>query len=95
MEINNVAYIRIKEEETELEPEKQREEEGEEEEEEENYCSSEVGFPLQEEPLPQILTDEKPSNRLFNFIAIGIASAILVIVAVKWVGPFVLKKVTR
>ncbi|MBA0717685.1 hypothetical protein Golax_005479 [Gossypium laxum] len=93
MEINNVAYIRIKEEETELEPEKQRKKEEEEEEEEENSCSSEVEFPLQEEPLPQILTDEKRSNRLFKFIAIGIPSAILVIVAIKWVGPFVLKKV--
>ncbi|KAG8475068.1 hypothetical protein CXB51_031829 [Gossypium anomalum] len=92
MEINNVAYIRIKEEKTELEPEKQRKKE-EEEEEEENSCSSEVEFPLQEEPLPQILTDEKRSNRLFKFIAIGIPSAILVIVAIKWVGPFVLKKV--
>ncbi|XP_017613528.1 uncharacterized protein LOC108458634 [Gossypium arboreum] len=93
MEINNVAYIRIKEEETELEPEKQRKEEKEEEEEEENSCSSEVEFPLQEEPLPQILIDEKWSNRLFKFIAIGIPSAILVIIAIKWVGPLMLKKV--
>ncbi|KAL4376226.1 hypothetical protein GQ457_02G000410 [Hibiscus cannabinus] len=97
MEINNVEYARIKKEETEKEKEQELEqeqgEEEKEEEEEENYCDSEVEFPLQEEALPQIPTNEKSWNRLLKLIAVGISSVIVVIVAIKWIGPFVLKKV--
>ncbi|KAE8657712.1 Cyclophilin-like peptidyl-prolyl cis-trans isomerase family protein isoform 1 [Hibiscus syriacus] len=88
MEINNVAYVRIKEEETGAE-EELKQEQGE----EENSCNSQVELPLQEEPLPQIPTNEKSWNRLLKLIAVGVSSVIVVIVAIKWIGPFVLKKV--
>ncbi|XP_039058220.1 uncharacterized protein LOC120201745 [Hibiscus syriacus] len=89
MEINNVAYVRIKEDETGAEQLKQEQEQGE----EENSCDSQVELPFQEEPLPQIPTNEKSWNRLLKLIAVGISSVIVVIVAIKWIGPFVLKKV--
>ncbi|XVE73990.1 hypothetical protein DITRI_Ditri11bG0163000 [Diplodiscus trichospermus] len=87
MEINNVEvdveYVRIIE-----------EEEEEEEEEDEDSCNAGYGLCLQEQSVPQSCSNGGKSWKwLLRLIAICICLAILAILAIKWVGPFVLTKV--
>ncbi|WRX08224.1 SNARE associated Golgi protein - like 1 [Theobroma cacao] len=62
---------------------------------EEDSCNAGVGFglPLQEEPIPQTPGNGKSWKQLLSLIAICISLAILAILAIKYIGPFALRKV--
>ncbi|KAK6239964.1 hypothetical protein QUC31_005433 [Theobroma cacao] len=61
---------------------------------EEDSCNAGVGFglPLQEEPIPQTPGNGKSWKQLLSLIAICISLAILAILAIKYIGPFALRK---
>ncbi|XVF33473.1 hypothetical protein REPUB_Repub17cG0171500 [Reevesia pubescens] len=62
---------------------------------EEDSCKDGIGLPVQEESVPQSANNGngKSWKQLLKLIAIFISSAILTILAVKWIGPFALRKV--